>query len=435
MKSKGATIPPKAMKRVAKQMKRGAKKGFNSVNFGGDVGSLFGPVGRKLGMHAGRMFRAITGIGDYKIGKNSVLKTDSLPQFLNGRRGTIIAHREYLGDVITSPTAALFKITTFPIQPALLGTFPWLANIAENYDEYTIEGMVFEFKSNSSNALNSINTALGTVIMTTQYNVLAPPFTNKLQMEQYEFTCTAKPSVSFLHPIECARIETPTSVLSTRNGSAPGDLRLYDWGNFNIATVGQQGTSVNIGELWVTYDIKLMKPKQGAIVDVQDHYKTLDPALLGTIRQGGPSYFGIVGSEPTLSTTSDLGTFLSASPLNGTNLDTINFPSTYYGNVSITICWYVIPVVTLGSVPNLPVTYTYNVAGGLATPLNIVSVGYNNLLGPTGTTMVENTQNGASLVLYLNIAGGGSVTLHGGTTTPTLQGLDIFVVALPTPIN
>ena len=50
-------------------------------------------------------------------------------------------------------------------------------------------------------------------------------------------------------------------VRPTLNVPSGSDRRLYDFGNFQIATIGLQGTSVNVGELWVTYEIELFKPK------------------------------------------------------------------------------------------------------------------------------------------------------------------------------
>jgi len=426
MKNLEAKLEAKIVKKVRKQ----AKKPFNAVNFGGDVGSLFGRTGRKIGMGAGRLFRSITGFGDYKVAKNSLTSGDSLPMFRNGKRGTIITHREYLGDVITSDVAAQFKIETFPIQPALLSTFPWLANIGENFDEYSVEGMVFEFKSNSSNALNSVNTALGTVIMTTQYNVLAPPFTNKLQMEQYEFTCTAKPSVTFMHPIECARIETPTSVLTTRNTvDVPGDLRLYDWGNFNIATVGMQGTSVNIGELWVTYAIKFFKPKQGPITDVFAHFFSYTPAQLGFVESGGPAYFGRRGLPPNVASNSDLPVTLFGS-VNINALDSLVFKPTYYGDVVVQIVWYKIPVAdTVVSSGQLFI----NPSGGVTT-LDVVAGSY-SLMGTNPNQMTLAVPNGQTLTVWLRVAGGGMVTLTGGTDVAPLQSFDLYVTAIPAGFN
>ena len=67
-------------------------------------------------------------------------------------------------------SADVFKIDSYLINAANPKTFPWLSQIAANYEQYDIEGMVF-----SADALNSTKTALGTVMMATQYDVLDEP--------------------------------------------------------------------------------------------------------------------------------------------------------------------------------------------------------------------------------------------------------------------
>lgn len=241
-------------------------------NIGGRFG--FGDEGAKLGGYAHSLFKQLTGFGDYKIKKNSIMMGTDPPSFGTLGRGTIIRHREFLGDVISSPTAGAFQLASFPIQPAYTNTFPWLGQIACCYEQYQLRGMVFEFKSTSSDALNSVNTALGTVVMVTEYNVTNPVFTNKAAMENHEYCTSGKPSGNILHPIECDPSQTPNNCYFTRQAiplsvTAPTigsilpvagqDARQSEVGLFQIATVGCQGTNVNLGELWVTYDVELLK--------------------------------------------------------------------------------------------------------------------------------------------------------------------------------
>jgi hypothetical protein len=329
--------------------------------------------------------------------------TDAVPMFAKAGRGIRVSHREYLQDVITSGTTGAFSIVTYEIQPALASSFPWLSSIAEQFVEYEINGMIYEFKSNSYDALASTNTASGTVVMTTQYNVLAEQFVNKQQMEQYEFTCSSKPSVNLTHPVECAKAESPIKVLTIRNGVAPGDLRLYDFANFNLATVGMQGASTNIGELWVSYDITFYKPRLGGTVDLADHYSLLP---LNSVATGGTAYFG---TSPTLSSSSDLGSEL------GTN--TIIIPPTYTGNFQV---WY---LVKGGSGAITGPTLT---ASGGITALNILSGGINGTssasLGTTGQM---------SIVQLFSAVAGGTITFSGGTSLGSVTSADLLISSIP----
>ena len=90
----------------------------------------------------------------------------------------------------------------------MIETYPWLANVAGRFEEYNIEGMLFEYKSMYSDAAVQTGGSLGSVIMATSYNAAKPLFASKIEMENYEFAMSAKPSVSMCHPIECARSNT-----------------------------------------------------------------------------------------------------------------------------------------------------------------------------------------------------------------------------------
>jgi len=236
---------------------------------GGPAGML---TGSQLGTAAGGVISRITGSGDYKIGPvkptyNTIVNTSDVPKFKSKGPSNVICHREYISDVYSGSTLTgtftNFEATSYFINPALPATFPWLSTVAAQYEEYIIHGMVFEFKSTSADALNSTNTALGVVIMGTQYNASSQTFETKQQMENSEFTMSARPSINQLHAIECAPRETPMSLLYTRRGGlAPNqDVKTYDLAKFTIATQGMQAANVNLGELWVTYHIEFLKPK------------------------------------------------------------------------------------------------------------------------------------------------------------------------------
>jgi len=242
------------------------EKDSYGTQLGGRIGSYIGEGLGNLAQNAlvSLVGNSITGFGDYQV-KSNVLLAPEPPIMINDsvRGGVLIRHREFLQDIITSSTIGAFNLDSFPVNAAMERTFPFLSQIAANYEQYSLEGCIFEFRSMSADALNSTNTALGSVIMASNYDSLDINFTSKSEMENYEFGMSCKPSCNMMHPIECAPRQTTITELYTRNGSAPAnsDLRLYDWCNTQIATVGFQAASVNIGELWVTYQVRLLKPK------------------------------------------------------------------------------------------------------------------------------------------------------------------------------
>lgn len=270
--------------------------GMLGSNYG--VGKLGARVGEKLGSYL-HYIGKIFGSGDY-VTSSAGVKSNNLigagaqaPQF-DGSTTVRIRHREYLGDIISSSTPGAFQIQSFPINPGLTATFPWLANVCgATFQQYRINGMIFEYRSMSADALNSVNTALGTVVMCTDYDSADVPFTSKQQMENTMFGVSCKPACNMIHAIECARFQTSISELYIRAYGIPPntDPRLYDMGNFYIATVGMQGSSVNCGELWVTYDVSLIK-------SIEQVPLYIAPFAYYTITSPG-AVFGPLGSAQT----------------------------------------------------------------------------------------------------------------------------------------
>lgn len=260
-KAKGPPRQPRAHRAEASQAPSRLMLEAGGALLGG---TLFGPAGAAVGGMAGGALGSFLGLGDYEI-KENVFMGGRLPVMINDTPsgGTIIRHQEFLGDILTASTPNTFNIQSFALNPAAEGTHPWLAQIAANYEEYEYEGLVFQFRSTSADALNSTNTALGTVIMATNYDAADPLFASKAEMLNYEFSCSTKPSESLLHMVECAPSQTVLGHRYTRPGLPPAgtDIRFFDLGNFQIATTGFQGTSVNIGELHCTYQVRLLKPK------------------------------------------------------------------------------------------------------------------------------------------------------------------------------
>lgn len=218
-----------------------------------------GAVGGYLGNKAADLFERITGYGDYQVQKNSLMGSNSPGIFL-GPRSVVIRHREYLGEVSGSTG---FVQDNFIINPGNSKTFPWLSQIAGNFQQYKFKGLVFQYKSTSADALNSTNTALGSVMLATKYNSQEEDFISKLELSAHEFSSSGPPSRDALHPIECDMRNNPIDILyvDRSNGNSEHDQSLlYDLGKFYLCSDGMQAVS-NIGELWVSYEVELLKPR------------------------------------------------------------------------------------------------------------------------------------------------------------------------------
>jgi hypothetical protein len=226
---------------------------------GGSVGGFFGgKPGKWLGEQAGSWLGKITGLGDYKVQSNSLL-TNNGPPLFKSQGTTIISHREFLADITGSTD---FVIRDYPINPGTVASFPWLSQVARRYEQYELLGIIYEYRGTSAIAVNSTNTALGQVVLSTMYNSAEPTFTNKREMEAYEFTTSCSPAENSIHPVECKSNRIFASNLYVRDQAVPpdADINTYDHGRFSLATVGMQAAAV-IGELWVSYHVKLIRPK------------------------------------------------------------------------------------------------------------------------------------------------------------------------------
>lgn len=262
---------------------------------GGMTGGLPGAL--KGGLTAGALGN-LMGLGDYRVKTNSLVRpgmNDQIPSMHNSKGCVRIQHREYLGDILGSTT---FENRSYAINPADVITFPWLSQIAVNFEQWVPKGIIFEFRTMSSDTQIGSTVSLGTVILATEYNVLLNRFISKQQMENSQFSMSVKPSNSCIHPVECDPSQTPNMPLFVKVPSASlGDARLYDLGNFQLATQGMTATGAGqvIGELWCSYDIEFCKPVLSAgdsvfadsasynLQDLQTGIGYTSPGLLGDI--------------------------------------------------------------------------------------------------------------------------------------------------------
>lgn len=181
----------------------------------------------------------------------------------------VISHQEYIGDIIGSTN---FKMQlAHGINPSNFKLFPWLSEIAQRFEEYEFKKLKFIFKTMSSDTVfSTTSTALGTVMMGTEYDSLDANFETKEQMLNHQYSRSCKPSQSMIHHVICSRKQNFKTHLFTRDftvlpteANQSGDPRLYDMGVFQIATQGMLSAvaDATIGELWVKYTICLYKPQ------------------------------------------------------------------------------------------------------------------------------------------------------------------------------
>lgn len=243
---------------------------------GAMLGSRFGTPGAVLGANAGAMagdkLAQYVGFGSYNVRRNAILKLpegQQVPSFGSLDQCTVIAHREFVANIVVPTNEAAFTVDSYRINPGNQKLFPWLSIVANCYDQYQFLGMVFHYKSTSGDSTTS---PLGSIVLATDYLVTDPQYATKVEMANSQYAMTGKPTIDISHPIECDPAIHPTPLLNINSGLVTPtgrDPRWYDHGVFQIATEGlQSGTAGTVlGELWCTYQVALYKPTMaGGIV-------------------------------------------------------------------------------------------------------------------------------------------------------------------------
>lgn len=386
----------KGVRSLLKVLAKNALKGA-----GGMAGAYVGgESGRVAGVKLGAGISQIMGFGDYKVKFNSLMNT---PVFA-GKKSVRVRNCEYLTDIISSTG---FEATEFPLNPAVAGTFPWVSAMANLFTEYRFHGLIFVFKSTSATALNSTNTALGTVIMSTQYNSNRDLFYSKLEMENHEFSASGSPSQSMMHAVECDPKITPYNTHFLRNAALDNDedINLYDWGRFTIATVGMQASST-IGELWVSYDIEFLKPRLNPNAYPNPLHGRISNASGNSANTLGITQLGYGGNL-------ELQVII-----NGTGYDTIVLPESVTGGTFLVI------YDTHGAAANVAASLTplYN--------CNLNTTGY----GFSRDTGYFDSYNETSSVAYLGlITVTGAAAAFSVNYSTTFSTVDLWVLAMPGP--
>jgi hypothetical protein len=249
---------------------------------GEGIGNKFIPIpgaGKLLG-NAASWFSRILGHGSYRmpsysVAQNSLMKQNQVANFSGNPSQIRLQHREFLFDLQSSVTFANTNLLLNPGNPLI----PWLSVIASNYEEFRWEGLVVEYKTTSAMAVGTTNSALGTVVMATDYDVLDANYVNKRAMEITDFATSFAPCYSAIHPIECDPKENVMRKMFvqsglTQVGQYPDDPRFSLPGNFQIATTGMQVAGQIIGEVWLSYDVVLSKPQIVTSLSVGASQKT-----------------------------------------------------------------------------------------------------------------------------------------------------------------
>ncbi len=299
MLSRGKYRRGRVMRRRRVYRKRGA---YGTRKFASDmnnIGRAFGNLGRRMTKKSHRSSMAnygaglarqaiaqrtgLSGTGLYTTGSGSyhtmgnTTSTNALiegsmasvPSFtsLTDEQGdVIVTHSEYVRDIYGNAAGENFINFGLSLNPGLEATFPWLSQLAQNFDEYVMIQCMFTFRSTMTSVISSTAGQVGNVVMVTDYNPTKPIFDDKMRMMQYDGSQSGKITKDALHGVECDPRKLSGAEgkrVRTKPVLVDGDKMDYDLGTFQLAISNTPDVIANstIGELWVSYRVLLRKPK------------------------------------------------------------------------------------------------------------------------------------------------------------------------------
>lgn len=173
----------------------------------------------------------------------------------------VISHREYIGEIVSSATLNAFRSIRYAVNAGEQGTFAWLSTLAQNFESYRFEKLVFEFETEASTLTG------GSVILALDYDPTDKAPITKQQAMTYRNSVRSPPWSDSKHISSQEDLNKRKSyfVNSTALGSVnevPDGPRLSDVGNLFVCTQGMP-VSTTAGELYVTYRCRLMTPVYG----------------------------------------------------------------------------------------------------------------------------------------------------------------------------
>lgn len=182
----------------------------------------------------------------------SVGQTTVKPRIRSDGTSCRIVHRELILKVAMTVN---FAVTTLNINPGLPGTFPWLSQMASNWETYRFNRLRFCYFTRVGSATG------GSVILAPDYDAadLAPVseqiassyIDTAEDVSWKDICCTLRPEG--MHALG------PKKFIRAAGLSANLDIKTYDAGLLNVATV--DGVAGPAGNLWAEYDITLSNPQ------------------------------------------------------------------------------------------------------------------------------------------------------------------------------
>jgi hypothetical protein len=161
-----------------------------------------------------------------------------------------VKHRSFLAPVANN---SAFTVTSYPLNPGMASTFPWLHKLARRYEEYRVRKLRFEYRSVTATA------TAGVIMMSFDYDAADdPPASKQVQAQTIPNSeCNAWMNNDLEVPCEGGFRYVRAGTL------APNlDIKTYDMGQMFLSSIYGAPVTTS-GELYIEYEIELRRPTDG----------------------------------------------------------------------------------------------------------------------------------------------------------------------------
>lgn len=169
-----------------------------------------------------------------------------VPRFVrNNQDSMTISHSEMVDTVTGSGT---FSARTYPMQPGLASSFPWLSTQCNGWEKYKWKRLTIRYETRTGTNVP------GSVMLVADYDAADPPPTSEVAASTYHGTVDDAPWKEMRLSMNMAR----STELFLRSGplAANLDIKTYDFANLFVCST--DGTVVNWGKIFVDYEIELI---------------------------------------------------------------------------------------------------------------------------------------------------------------------------------
>lgn len=236
----------------------------------------------------------------------------SAPRINATRDTNRIVHRELIASV--SGTTAYTVANSFPLNPGMAVTFPWLSSQAICWEQYKFNKLEFKYYTRTGTGTP------GSVMLVPDYDAADPAPISEQIASSYEDVSEDAPwkDISCLLRPSAMHQPGPRKFVRQNPSFSGGlDIKTYDSGNLFLCTT--DGTAVSWGKLWVEYDVSFFIPQlpsQGTAFAGQHFPSNLNAAPTSTTLLGNavgtatPSSNNIAAVNNEIVTFNQAGTFL-----------------------------------------------------------------------------------------------------------------------------